>query len=285
MEIKSLEGVPFNLIYNAFSSAFEEYEVQLNKQQLIKMLKRRGFDPGLSFAFFDNCDMVAFILNGIGNFGGIATAYDTGTGTLKEYRGKGLATELFNYSIPFLRQRNIRQYLLEVIQSNTRAVSVYTNLGFGITREFNYYIRDKSEFIGTENGSRRFDLVRLDGLYQLSELSSFWDFYPSWQNGFEAIERDKESFEIIGAYDGQTLAGYCVHEPESGDITQIAVNKNYRRKKIATHLLSAAVSDSLCNVVKIINTETSCRTISDFLLSAGMEINGKQFEMLKNIDV
>ena len=75
MEIKSLEGVPFNLIYNAFSSAFEEYEVQLNKQQLIKMLKRRGFDPGLSFAFFDNCDMVAFILNGIGNFGGIATAY------------------------------------------------------------------------------------------------------------------------------------------------------------------------------------------------------------------
>ncbi|MDD4655289.1 MAG: GNAT family N-acetyltransferase, partial [Bacteroidales bacterium] len=113
MEIKSLEGVPFNLIYNAFSSAFEEYEVQLNKQQLIKMLKRRGFDPGLSFAFFDNCDMVAFILNGIGNFGGIATAYDTGTGTLKEYRGKGLATELFNYSIPFLRQRNIRQYLLE----------------------------------------------------------------------------------------------------------------------------------------------------------------------------
>ena len=283
MEIKSLEEVPFNLIYNAFSIAFEEYEVQLNQRQLIKMLNRRGFEPILSFAFFDNRDIVAFILNGIGNFRGIATAYDTGTGTLKEYRGKGLATKLFNYSIPFLRQRNIRQYLLEVIQSNTNAVSVYTTLGFRITREFNYYIQDKSAFIGPENGNSRFDLVKLGGLYQVDELTSFWDFYPSWQNGFEAIERDPESFEIIGVYDGQTLAGYCVHEPDSGDITQIAVNKNYRSKKISTHLLNAAVSDSLCNVVKIINTETSCRTINDFLLSAGMEIKGKQFEMIKNI--
>jgi hypothetical protein len=88
MEIKSLEEVPYNLIYNAFSIAFEEYEVQLNQRQLIKMLNRRGFEPILSFAFFDNRDIVAFILNGIGNFRGIATAYDTGTGTQKSIAGK-----------------------------------------------------------------------------------------------------------------------------------------------------------------------------------------------------
>lgn len=52
MEIKSLEEVPFNLIYNAFSIAFEEYEVQLNQRQLIKMLNRRGFEPILSFYLF-----------------------------------------------------------------------------------------------------------------------------------------------------------------------------------------------------------------------------------------
>ena len=283
MEIKSLEGVPFNLIYNAFSSAFEEYEVQLNKGQLLKMLKRRGFDPGLSFAVFDNQKIVSFILNGIGHYKGAATAYDTGTGTLKEYRGRGLATELFNYSTPFLRQHNIHQYLLEVIQSNTSAVSVYKSLGFKITREFNYYIREKSKLIRVENGTGKFHVIRPDRLHQLINPSLFWDFYPSWQNGFEAIERDPESFEIIGIYDGHTLTGYCVYDPESGEITQIAVNKNFRRRKIATRLMNIAVSNSLSDNVKIINVESSCDAMNEFLISTGLGIKGKQFEMLKLI--
>jgi len=283
MEIKSLEGVPFDNIFLAFSRAFEDYEVQLNKEQLIKMLKRRGFDPGLSFAVFDNQKIVSFILNGIGHYKGAATAYDTGTGTLKEYRGRGLATELFNYSTPFLRQHNIHQYLLEVIQSNTSAVSVYKSLGFKITREFNYYIREKSKLIRVENGTGKFHVIRPDRLHQLINPSLFWDFYPSWQNGFEAIERDPESFEIIGIYDGHTLTGYSVYEPESGDITQIAVKKNFRRRKIATRLLNIAVSNSLSDNVKIINVESSCDAMNEFLISTGLGIKGKQFEMLKLI--
>ncbi len=283
MEIKSLEGVPFDNIFLAFSRAFEDYEVQLNKEQLIKMLKRRGFDPGLSFAVFDSQKIVSFILNGIGHYKGAATAYDTGTGTLKEYRGKGLATALFNYSIPFLRQHSIHQFLLEVIQGNTSAVSVYKRLEFNITREFNYYIREKSKLIRVENGTGKFHVIRPDQLRQLINPSLFWDFYPSWQNGFEAIERDPESFEIIGVYDGHTLTGYCVYDPESGEITQIAVNKNFRRREIATRLMNIAVSNSLSDNVKIMDVESSCDAMNEFLISAGMEIKGKQFEMLKNI--
>ncbi len=283
MKIESLEEAPFDLIYNAFSSAFDDYEVKLNKQQLTKMLKRRGFDPGLSFAFFDNQKIVSFILNAVGNFRGIATAYDAGTGTLKEYRGKGLATTLFDYSIPFLRKRNISRYLLEVIQNNIGAVSVYKNVGFSVTREFSYYVREKSKLTSVENVTGEFDLRKVGELNQTADPSLFWDFYPSWQNGYDAIERDPERFEIIGAYDGQTLTGYCVHEPESGDITQIAVNKNYRRKKIATNLFNAAVSNSSSNTIRVINTETSSHAINDFLISVGMEKRGKQFEMIKNI--
>lgn len=69
------------------------------------------------------------------------TAYDTGTGTLKEYRGTGLGTEIFRHSMPHLRRAGVGQYLLEVLQYNTRAVSVYRNLGFETVREFNYFCR------------------------------------------------------------------------------------------------------------------------------------------------
>ncbi|MDR1504997.1 MAG: GNAT family N-acetyltransferase, partial [Prevotella sp.] len=145
MEIKSLSETDFGVIFHAFNQAFADYEIQLNRQQLQTMVKRRGYNPGLSFAAFEGNEIVAFTLNGTGNFNGIATAYDTGTGTLKRYRGKGLATQIFEYSIPYLREQNIKQYLLEVLQHNTKAVSVYKNIGFEVSREFNYFRQENEK--------------------------------------------------------------------------------------------------------------------------------------------
>ena len=119
MEIKSLEKTDFDTLFRAFGRAFADYEVQLNAEQLRAMLTRRGFDPALSFAAFDGAQIAAFTLNGIGNFNGVPTAYDTGTGTLKEYRGTGLATEIFRHSMPHLRRGGVGQYLLEGLQHNT----------------------------------------------------------------------------------------------------------------------------------------------------------------------
>jgi ribosomal protein S18 acetylase RimI-like enzyme len=138
-EIKSLEKTDIGAIYKAFNQAFADYEIQITEEQFNVMIKRRGFNPELSFAAFIGNEIVSFTLNGTGIFNGILTAYDTGTGTIKEYSGKGLATKVFEYSIPYLRDANIKQYLLEVLQHNTRAVSVYKNLGFEVTREFYYF--------------------------------------------------------------------------------------------------------------------------------------------------
>ena len=118
MEIKSLKETDFGTICRAFGKAFADYELQLNDAQLQAMLTRRGYLPELSFGAFDGDELVAFTLNGIGTFHDIATAYDTGTGTLPDYRGQGLATKIFEYSIPFLRAAGIRHYLLEVLQHN-----------------------------------------------------------------------------------------------------------------------------------------------------------------------
>ena len=90
MEIKSLENTCFGTLFEAFGQAFADYEVQLDETQLRRMLRRRGFDPRLSFAAFDGERIAAFTLNGTGNFNGLPTAYDTGTGTLEAYRGQGL---------------------------------------------------------------------------------------------------------------------------------------------------------------------------------------------------
>lgn len=285
MEIKSLAGVGFDVIFKAFAQAFADYEMQVDRAQLQVMLKRRGFLPELSFAAFEGDEIVAFTLNGVGLFNGVLTAYDTGTGTVKEYRGRGLATQIFEYSIPHLIERNIRQYLLEVLQHNTGAVSVYTNLGFKVTREFNYFTQRNEEV--------QCELHHTEGLYSISPISVeslaaipyLGDFHPSWQNSMESIARMASNFIYLGAFVGTVLVGYCVFDPISGDVTQFAVNQSYRRKGIASSLLAEMLRLNKSENIKVLNTAISCESITAFLQAKNIPVKGKQFEMIKKIAV
>jgi ribosomal protein S18 acetylase RimI-like enzyme len=278
--IKSLENSSFDDIFEAFKEAFKDYEVQVNRTELETMLNRRGFNPNLSFAAFDNDKIVSFTLNGIGNFNDIKTAYDTGSGTIEAYRSKGLATRIFNHSIPHLKQAGVKQYLLEVLQHNEKAVSIYKKVGFETTREFNYFVKLNESLNLNEykiDSSYNIDII---SKYDDKILNKFCDFTPSWQNSFESIMRKIEDFKIIIASHDNHIVGYCITDPKTGDITQIAVNKEYRRKGIGSTLFSKAIELNKFGSVKIVNTDIDCNSINGFLKYHGIEPNGKQFEMI-----
>lgn len=283
MEIKSLEKTDFETIFKAFSQSFADYEMQVNAEELKAMWKRRGFNPNLSFAAFEGENIVAFTLNGIGDFNGIKMAYDTGTGTLKEYRGQGLATKIFEYSIPYLKEANINHYLLEVLQHNTKAVSVYQNIGFEVTRELNYFVWSNENFNNEIKDIDTSCFIEKIDINNYLFVSDFWDFYPSWQNSFESIQRASEDFISLGAFVDRKLVGYCIFEPNSGDITQIAVDKAHRRKGIASLLLQEVSKLNKNTKTKLINTDIACSSIVDFLKTKNIEITGRQFEMIKDI--
>ena len=283
IKLKSLKDIHFDVIYEAFNQAFANYEVQINKVQLQTMLKRRGFDPELSFAAFDGDKIVAFTLNGIGDFKGIRTAYDTGTGTLQEYRGQGLATQVFEYSIPFLREAEIKQYLLEVLQHNTQAVSVYRNLGFEVTREFYYSMQTNENISNLIKESDTLYSVKPISIDQLDLFTEFCDFIPSWQNSFDSIQRVANDFIYLGVFAKERVVGYCVFEPISGDVTQIAVDREYRRKGIASLLLKEILNLNKNSILKIVNTDVTCDSITNFIKSKNIEVKGKQFEMIRKI--
>jgi ribosomal protein S18 acetylase RimI-like enzyme len=268
-------------LFASFSEAFNDYEVQITKDEFQVMLLRRGFVPELSFGAFDQDRLVSFTLNGIGTFNGVKTAYDTGTGTIKEYRQKGLATRIFEYSIPILKNAGVSQYLLEVLQHNHKAVSVYQKLGFKVCREFNYF-RQGLEEINTDlkTGQEKFDFSQIT-LNNREQMRSFWDFTPSWQNSFDSISRCSSDFIKVGAIEGLNMVGYCIFEPNTGDITQIAVDRKYRRQGIGTGLLAEVMKHIKCKSIKLINAEIGHDSIRHFVESKGILLKGKQYEMLK----
>ena len=139
MEIRNLEHTDFETIFHGFKKAFADYEIHFEKEEVRSMLKRRGYNPQLSFAAFDNDEIVAFTLNGTGTFNGVLTAYDTGTGAIKQYRGQSIAGKIFTHSLPFLKESGISQYLLEVLQNNQKAIGVYRRMNFEVTRKFDCF--------------------------------------------------------------------------------------------------------------------------------------------------
>lgn len=281
--IKSLSETGEHDIYLSFSEAFADYELQLNKSQLLTMLHRRGWVPELSFGAFHEGRLVSFTLNGIGMFNGFKTAYDTGTGTIEAFRGKGLASAIFSHSIPFLKEAGVNQYLLEVLRHNTIAVSLYKKLGFEVSREFNYFKAERDKLIRPSNSTPPGVQLKPVDLQQIESLTGFLDFTPSWQNSFEAIKRKADDFKIFGAFKDGELSGYCVFEPVSGDLTLLAVNRKHRRQGIGNALLNHALKFSQNQSVKCLNTEISCKPLTRFLVANGITLRGRQFEMIKSI--
>lgn len=281
--IKSLDTLSFDTLFNAFNEAFADYEIHVNSDELRVLLSRRGFVPALSFGLFEDERLVSFTLNGIGEFNGEKTAYDTGTGTIKEYRGRGYASRIFTESLPYLKEAGVTQYLLEVLQHNTKAVSVYRKLGFEVTREFNYFRQTSSSVSIPQRVLSPSYRIDESGHGQSDVFKRFRDFSPSWQNSFESIARRKEDFKVFCAYKGDIIVGYIIFEPGSGDITQIAVDKSHRRRGLATVLLAKALECNRHTSVKLINAEVSCVSITAFLDSCGIPLQGKQFEMIKKL--
>jgi len=280
IQIKSLKDISFEQLYETFEQAFAEYEVQLTANQFRNMLQRRGYNSELSFGAFDNDRLVSFTCNGIGQFIGIKTAYDTGTGTLKEYRGQGLAGQIFQYSLPYLRNAGVVQYLLEVLKHNETAVSVYKKQGFEVVREFSYFTADINDIQMSKRDENQDISITTSNLDSIKTLFSWFEFEPSWQNSFESISRQSESFVIKITHIDNSPVGFCVFEPFSGDISLIAVHPQYRRKGIATMLLENILADFKISGLKLINTDNQYPPISQWANSIGLIKRGEQFEMV-----
>ncbi len=283
MEIKSLENTGFKDVHVAFSKAFADYGLPpMSEEQLFQMVSRRGFDPSLSMGAFEGGELVSFTLNGIGLWNDKLTAYDTGTGTIPEFRSKGLAKQIFIESVPILKEACVKQYLLEVLQTNKVAVKLYQNQGFAITREFDYYAREKGNIEVTTKQVENLEIREIE-IPQQNFIEECCDFEPSWQNSIESIKRRVEDFIILGAYFKNELIGYTISQLNTGDITQLAVKNKYRRKGVGTILFCHILKKIPGEIVKIINTEKGIESIRLFLNSLGWKPSGHQYEMIKTL--
>lgn len=285
IKIKQLSNVSIEEIHNTFSNAFSDYvePFDLSVEQLEYMIERRGCNLDLSFGAYSGKELVALTLNGTGNWNEVLTAYDTGTGVVKEFRKQGIATKMFNESLPILQENNISQYLLEVICSNTKAYELYKKAGFKVIRELDYYKSQKGNLYFKESANKTDFTIKEIENPDWELFKSFWDFEPSWQNSIDSIKRKFEHFIFLGIFERENLVGYGIIEKSTGDIPQFAIAHKYRRLRLATFLFEKLISCSKTDSIKIINTAANYEPFRKFAKSINLSAGIGQYEMLMDI--
>jgi len=273
----SASDLPY--LYDCFLEAFSDYQVdmQMSREQFQQRIARDGVQPEISASAFDDGKMIAFYMNGVGLWQGTQTAYDAGTGVIPEYRGRGVAKDLFAFVVERLREVSVSQYLLEVLTSNDRAVSLYRKLGFVETRVL--AVLRSSEPVKP--------FVELPGISirRVEEpdwrlFGSFWDGYPSWQNSSAAVERVANERTLIGAYVDEKCVGYGIAFQPSKSLMQLVVAREYRRRGIASRILAALSTNE---PLKVNNIDEKLTGTVSFFEANGFKIVLEQYEMVKGL--
>lgn len=279
--ISTLEGITAKEIVTAFNLSFSDYFVpmQLTSEQLSVKFKSENFNPDYSVGAFNNGRLVGFILHFYDKVNGEIIIYNGGTGVIKEFRGQGLTQKMYAFIIPQLKKAGISHIVLEVLTQNIQAIKSYEKAGFLHNRILKCFKGQAS--VSNVNGEIDIEEALL---YDWNRLILFWDFEPTWQNSIQTLENLKIENVLIYAKIANMIAGYLVYNPKTKRIQQIAVDKKFRRKGIASAMVRYLIQKHGTNLV-LINVESGNLEITRFLEKIGLQNHIDQIELkceLKN---
>lgn len=275
METKTLKGISKEIILHAFNLSFSDYFVPfcLTPEQLDSKMFADKVDLDLSVGIFEERRLVAFILHGITETNGQKICYNGGTGVIPQKRGLGLTAKMYAYMLPILMEMKFSAVWLEVISENIPAIKSYEKAGFKSVRNVSCY-KGIPKVVET---NMAVEIKKLD-TYNWGIMKSFWDITPTWQNSNHVLDRLKKDTVSLGAYYHNLLVGYVIYNPNSKRIQQIAIDKKWRKQKIASTLISSIgkVDD---NLISVINVDEGAENVQQFFKKMGLDKYLEQIEM------
>lgn len=293
------------------------YETELSKilEKKIKIKKIDIYKIPISFILCGirkNFDIYIEKEDKILTFG--KAAYDSGTGTIPIFRGKGLSKLLLNESKNLLRKNNIDGFILEVLETNEKAKNLYSNAGFLISRRFYCYKVNKQKLLENLKNIINKEICDIDlstenikikssDLFTFSSTNilktSFENFLSSplsWQNSFKSIKNIKKLLKASYLYINNRLCGIGILQESNSDIKVFSIkiadttfnDIKLKEKLEKTYLIESLFLKELIKLSKnenisILNIDEKMG-LKEFLSFAGFNNFVNQFEMYLKIE-
>lgn len=286
LQIRSLKPIELTEMYLAFLDSFADYEVpfKLTKEQFVrKFVEKLKIDFQLSVAAFDREDRLAgFIFSAVNYYEDKLTAYNGGTGVRPEYRGKKATAKMYDFLMPLLRERKVKQCVLEVLTRNARAIKAYKSIGFRETKYFRCFKLD-DKLLEVYPPTVPVEIFSVKSpKWDLYE--TFADQHPSFLDSSLMINQNLANETIIEArYEGECV-GYAIFQPAFGRISQIAVAPDMRRNGIGSNILYYIYTSSHQKNLTVINVDQKAVVTQIFFQSLGFVNQLDQYEMILSLE-
>ncbi len=283
LQFSFLHKNQFLIVHKTFLEAFSDYQVDMRymtEQVMFKRAVKNAVDFESSVGVYDGGKMVGFTLIGIDNWRNTLSAFDIGTGIVKDYRGKGIARRMFDFALPRLKKQAVERFILEVIQTNKPAVKAYCDAGFKIIRELDCFELEIKKANLKEDADLPLKILSVgEDILPLFQGSLDWE--PSWENSFSAIMRIPAEVILYGALSEGEWVGLLVYCPFLNWIMILVVRRDSRRKGVASRLLAYFLKCLSPEVtrVKLLNVDHSDSEMKKFLDKAGFQRYVQQYEM------
>lgn len=273
MEVKSLVNTDIEIIIECMTECFQNYFVKIPSDVdfWVKRYEAARVDYQLSFGAFDGDQLVAFIIQGIDDHNEEKTAFNTGTGVRKAYRGQKLVDQIYRDAIPILRENGIIKCMLEVIDQNHRAIRVYERIGFQKERFLRCF---NGEIIDLENTTsvQEIDILKLE-----DAIRSYQSYY-AWDSSLSTILKGGKMFKAYQIKDSaESDLGYFIVNNVNNTLIQIEAYHPQNWLQVLTATKKVIPS------IRINNIDDRRRDCLKAFEKAGIQNHINQFEMIRYI--
>ncbi|MCM2351306.1 MAG: hypothetical protein NDI69_14890 [Bacteriovoracaceae bacterium] len=266
MEIRSLNTIKLEVLYQTFQEAFEHYDPPIHFHQESDLLRWKiaGVDLEISYGAFDQDKLVAFVLHA--SYGQLL--YNFATGVIPSYRGQHLIEKI--YSGIREEHRLPLKVSLEVNQNNERALHLYKTLGFQMERS-----------LMALKGRLKLPPLKKEVSYQVQNLIFTEDMrqISLYRSGVEcsceALLKHPEFHECHFLIKEGELVAYAIYTPLLNLIRGIGA-----QAPIFDHLDLLLLEMKMNGEdLRIMNIDSSSKELISYLKHRGQEIFISQYEM------
>jgi len=269
MWVKNLSEVSFETIVDCFLEAFDNYYVKMpvDRGYYRQRWKAAKVDFNCSYGMFDKDLLVGFIVHAVDQRQGRRTAFNTGTGVIPGYRGRGIVKSIYSYAFNDLAAKGIEKSSLEVISENERALAVYKGVGFEICKTYKCFSGTLTLDSSSSHDLREVDLIDVEWCRLPNQ-----EFY-SWDNQKESIMGgDFRYFEVI--HNDQPESFFIINP----DLNYVAQFDLFKGNTGAWNRLFGAIQ-VISETIRINNIDERLRDKVNHVISFGLNNTVDQFEM------
>lgn len=272
-EIISLENMPIQRILDTFNLSFSDYAIpmKLNLEDLTQKIRIEDISLKHSVGVKRDENLIGLILHGYRVVDGKEIYYNGGTGIIPSERGNHLVGKMYKFFSENINVNN-SPVVLEVLESNEKAIKAYLGTNFKIERKLNCYQLESNENLKI-NPNLKFQQVN-----ELPEII-FENHKPSWQNNEISI-RNIPQTKTIQALLNEQVVGYLVYNELNKKVLYVYTLANYRNQNVMCSLFSYYINH-LNSKLNLINVDVNNQSLIEILDKIGAKSTINQYEMIK----